>query len=30
MKIVDVKAYPIRIQNDDDFSSKLEQFDKGR
>ena len=30
MKIVDVKAYPIRIQNDTDFSSKLEQFDKGR
>jgi len=27
MKIVDVKAYPIRIQNDDDVSSK---FDKGR
>ena len=30
MKIVDVKAYPIRIQNDEDSSSKLEQFDKGR
>ena len=27
MKIVDVKAYPVRIQNDDNFSSK---FDKGR